>query len=285
MSRWRSALFVPASDPVRLAKAGQVGADAIIVDLEDSVPSAVKPAARETLAAAINTLSQTGAVIAVRINTPWLEALADLNAAVIAGVDAIVVPKAERTEHLAVIGEIIGEFEALRGLPPRAIGVVALVESPAGLTNALALATAQRVIGIALGSEDFALGLGVPPSPAVLALPVQHIALAAAVAGVMALAVPISIALFRAESACREAAEAARAVGASGALCIHPLQVAIANAAFGASPAELMQARGILDAWETADGVRTGVIVVDGQMIDLPVVERARHTLRRAGHA
>ena len=170
-----------------MAKAGQIGADAIIVDLEDSVPSAVKPAARETLAAAIATLRQAGAVVAVRINAPWREALADLDAAVIIGLEAIVVPKAEHAEYLAVIGEMIGEFEAARGLPARAIGVVALVESPAGLANAAALATAPRIVGLALGSEDFALSLGVPPSPAVLALPVQQIALAAAAAGVMAL--------------------------------------------------------------------------------------------------
>jgi citrate lyase subunit beta/citryl-CoA lyase len=267
-----------------LAKAGQIGADAIIVDLEDSVPSAVKPAARETLAAAIATLRQAGAVVAVRINAPWREALADLDAAVIIGLEAIVVPKAEHAEYLAVIGEMIGEFEAARGLPARAIGVVALVESPAGLANAAALATAPRIVGLALGSEDFALSLGVPPSPAVLALPVQQIALAAAAAGVMALAVPISIALFRAEDACRGAAEAARAVGASGALCIHPHQVAIANAAFGASPAEMLQARAILDAWEQASGTQPGVIVHNGQMIDLPVVERARQILRQAAH-
>lgn len=276
---WRSLLFVGADQPARIAKAGARGADAIILDLEDAVPTAAKAAARVGLDHAIASLADQRQSVVVRINAPWRLAVADLEAAIRPGVAAIMVPGCESTGRLATLDEMLGEWEAERRLDAGSVGVIALVESAAGLMNLERLARAPRVIGLALGTEDLALDMAVAPSAALLDLPSRQLAIAAHAAGVMALAVPISIAIFADQEAYGSACAAGRAYGVNGAICIHPRQVAIANATFRPSPAELAEARALLAAWQSRGD--SGVLVLDGRMIDLPVVERARRLVAR----
>lgn len=249
---WRSLLFVPGDNAARIEKAHERGADAIILDLEDSVAAAAKPEARAALPAAVSALYAKGATIVVRINSGWRQAMADLDKAVRPYVTAIMIPKVGDPKYVAVLGDIMNEFEAERGLPLGGIGVIALIESPAGLTASTKIVSVPSVIGLALGSEDFALALGVPPTQACLDLPSRQLALAAAERGLMALAVPFSIAAYKEEEAYRDAAVAARAFGATGALCIHPLQVGIANLVFDTTAAERAEARAIVLAWNEA---------------------------------
>ncbi len=192
-------------------------------------------------------------------------------------------PKVESVARLASLAEMIDEIEAERGLPFGHVGIIALIESPLGLSMAAKIASARRVIGLALGGEDFALSLGVAPTPAALDLPCRQLALAAASRGVMALAAPISIGAFKDEEAYRVALQAARAIGATGTLCIHPKQVRIANACFSVSDAEREDAEAVIQAWGAAQDSGVGVIELGGRMIDLPVLERARRVLARAG--
>lgn len=278
---WRSLLFTPADAPARLAKAHGRGADAIVVDLEDSVPTAGKDRARAALGPAVEALTARGQAVAVRINAGWRAAHLDLEVAVRSGVAAIVAPKVDRAADLAVLARMIGEWEAERGLAAGGIGLIALVESPAGLFAAPEIATVERVVGLALGSEDLSLAMGVAPTPQSLDLPCRMLALAAASRGLMALGLPLSIAAFRDADASRTAALAARAIGMTGALCVHPDQVALVNAAFAATPAEIAAASQVVAAWDRAGGA--GPMELDGRMIDLPVVLRARRTLARAG--
>ena len=283
MPAWGSLLFVPADDEARCAKACRAGADAVILDLEDGVAPAAKAAARARVAPAARALAEAGVAAVVRINAPWRAALADLEAAVGADVAAVMVPKAEDGARLAVLSDMIGELEAERGLEAGSTSLVALVETPAALARLPDIAAAPRVVGLALGTEDFCLGLGVAPTPAALDLPSRQIALAAAARGQMALAVPLSITQFRDIEAYRAAALAGAATGVNGAICIHPAQAAAANACFAPAEAELADARRVLDAWERAQAGGLAVTALDGRMIDLPVAERARRLVARAG--
>src|SRR3954471_9637733 len=114
---WRSLLFVPANNGRQVEKAHERGADAIILDLEDAIPAEDKPQARALLGPAVERLSGFGQDFAVRINAGWLAAFADLAAAIVPGVSAVVVPKVEDAGRLRALSEIVGELEAERSLP------------------------------------------------------------------------------------------------------------------------------------------------------------------------
>lgn len=278
---WRSLLFSPATDEARLAKAHTRGADALILDLEDALPADAKVAGRAAAQVWIERLAGLGQDVVVRINTPWLMAVADLDAVVRPGLKALLVPKAEDAGQLSVIAAMVGELEAERGLPAGGIGLLALIETPAAFSRLAEIAAVERVVGLALGPEDLSLSLGAPPSPLTLDLPCRLIALAAANRGLMALGAPISIAEFRDLEAYRGAVETARGMGLSGNLCVHPHQVEVVNAVFAPQAAEVADARAVLAAWQAGEG--KGVVALEGRMIDLPVVERARRVLARAG--
>ncbi|WP_336951531.1 CoA ester lyase [Sphingobium aromaticivastans] len=276
---WRSLLFVSADDPVRLAKAHSRGADALILDLEDAVPAVRKDAARAALPGEIERLHGLGQPLVVRVNTGWRALAADLAAAIHPGVSAIMLPKVEDGWRVRAAAELIGEWEAERGLEPGAIGIICLIESAAGLAAMPQLAASPRLIGLALGSEDLALTLNVAPTADFLDLPCRQIAMAASQSGVMAIGLPLSIAEFRDMDAYAAAVARGRGYGATAALCIHPAQVETANRLFGPDEQELANARAIVAAWEAHGGA--GVLQLDGKMIDLPVVLRAQRLVAR----
>ena len=273
---WRSLLFAPADNAKLLDKAHERGADAIILDLEDAVPAAAKPAARAGVAAWIDRLSGLGVTVVVRVNSGWLECVADLNAVVRPGLAAILLPQVKDDLQLRAVDAIIGELETARGLAAGGIGLVALVEAPSTLAHLPAIAAAPRLIGLALGSEDFSLALRTEPTPAALTLPCQMIALAAAGRGLMAIGLPDSLADFRDLDRYAATIAQARALGMTGALCIHPAQVAVVNRAFAPSAEQRDWAERVLAAWGEAERTGSGVIAVDGRMVDRPVVERAK---------
>ncbi len=275
---WRSLLFVAADDRVRLAKVAGRGADAVILDLEDAVPPDRKDAAREGLPEVVEALAGQCPLV-VRVNGSWLEMIADLAAATCSGVAAIMIPKVEDGMRLRAVAEIVAALSEKAGLvaPP---GLIALMESPGGIAEADTIAAVPGVIGLALGTEDFSLALGVPPTPAVLELPCRELALAAARYGRMALGLPVSIGTIDDEAAWRAAVAQARAIGITGALCIHPRQVGVANTGFTPTAAEVDNARRVLDAWAEAQGA--GVIQLDGRMIDRPVMLAAQRIVDRA---
>lgn len=279
---WRSLLFVPADNEARCAKAGGTGADAVILDLEDGVALANKPSARARVASLARSVAAEGCEVVVRINADWRSAFADIDAAITRGVRAIMVPKVENSRRLAVLADIIAELEAERGLPLGHIGLVALIESPSALPHLPDIASAPRISALALGTEDFCLALDVAPTPEALDLPSRLIALAATGHGCASYAVPISIAAFKDTDAYAAAAARARAYGVTGALCIHPNQVAVAAACFAPTPAALSEAEQVMALWAQAQANGRSVIAHEGRMIDLPVVERARRLLAKA---
>ena len=282
MTNWRSMLFVPAASPQRWAKAHTRGADAIIVDLEDSTEADAKAAARLQATEAVKHLTANGATVTVRVNNDPALLADDLEAVVKPGLSAIVMPKVETASALDELSALLDALEYEAGLERFSIGVVAVIESPRALERIVAIADGPRLMGIALGSEDFSLALGRPPTALSLDLAAQTVAYAAAARGIMGIGMATGIANFTELDAFGAEARRAHGMGLPGAMCIHPNQVGVLNASFGYSEAQVAEAQGILAAW---DARVDGVVSHNGKMIDQPVVERARRLLKAAGIA
>jgi citrate lyase subunit beta/citryl-CoA lyase len=261
-----------------MAKAPRQGADALVFDLEDAVPLAQKPAARLALQEHASAIGATGADILVRVNNNDLLGL-DVGALPRETV-AVVFPGTESVDELRTLDALLVKCEQAHGLSSGSIGIVPLVESPAALFSIHDIAAGPRVVGLALGSEDFSLALGASPSARSLTLPAQIVCLAAAAAGVMAFAIPFSIAAYGDENGWVDAAETAKSIGATGGLCIHPTQVKILNKVFLPTDAELGWAASVTAAWARAQDSGRGIVTLDGRMIDRPVFERALAVLK-----
>ena len=279
---WRSMLFVPATADRLVAKAHTRGADAQIVDLEDAVAPSQKPRAREVLSDVVDHVGQDGAEVLVRINRPLRLAIPDLEAAVIPGVTALMLPKAENAAHVRLLSEVISELESERSIPDGRTQLITLIETPEGLRNAPEIAACPRVVGITLGTEDFADALGMPEPDSEELIPyMKTLQLAAREAGVLALGYPGSIANFTDLELFRSDVRRARAQGFDGGSCIHPAQVPILNEEFAPSSDEIAKAERIVTAYDEALASGTGAIELDGKMIDVPVANRARRLLAR----
>lgn len=282
----QSYLFTPAHQPRLLARAHQRGADVVLLDLEDSVPQAEKPAARAGLADAVGGLVGRGARVALRVNAPLADCVRDIEAACLPGVEAVMLPKTTSADQIRLIAAHLATCEAAAGLAPGAITLIALIESAEGLLNAAPIAKATpRLAALAFGPEDFSLDCGLVPCPETLGAPAQALVLAARAAGIGALGLPDSIAEVAEIDRFAASARLARRMGFDGVLCIHPAQVAAVNAAFAPAPEELDHARRVIAAAEAAAASGAGAALLDGRMIDPPVVARALRLLRQnPGH-
>lgn len=279
---WRSLLFVPANNERFIDKAHTRGADGIILDLEDSVPAGERPRARRALAEAAGRAGRGGADVLVRINSEPDEAAADLDAAVCPAVRALLIPKVEDPEALRALSGQVARLEAERGMPAGGVAFVVLVESAVGLLRAEAIARADpRTVAMELGGEDFALSTGMVPDAETLALPKQMVLYAARAAGIMPLGIFGSIAHYADLDAYRAVAERSRRFGFEGAACIHPSNVPILNDVFTPGAEDAERAQRLVDAYAEAQRAGSGAISVDGTMIDVPVVIRARKLLAR----
>jgi citrate lyase subunit beta/citryl-CoA lyase len=280
---WRSLLFVPANNRRIIDKAHTRGADAIILDLEDSVPLAEKAGARQSVAAAASQLDQAGCNgVLIRINQPWRLALRDLEAVVSPAVTGIVLPKVESAEAVRIISEVLSELEAERGMPSGATCLVAIIESAAGWLRCAEIAAADpRLTAIALGPEDFAASMGIRPEPASLLFPCQQIVIAARAAGIVPIGFAGSIGEYRDLNAYRATIQQARGLGFHGAMCIHPAQVAVVNEELAPTPEEVAYAQRVVAAYAEALQAGRGATGLDGKMIDPPVVAQAQAVLAR----
>lgn len=280
---WRSMMYVPAHVDRFVARAHLRGADCLMLDLEDSVPPAEKVRARDGVARAAALLRRGGADVLVRINAPLALAVPDIHAAVGPDVDGLVITKARGPDHIALLDELVSEREAACGMADGHIWFYVLVETPAALPQAEAIARAsRRVIAMSLGAEDFALAIGAEPTEAALAVPKALLLHAARAAGVMPLGLTGTLADFTDIAAFADMARRSRQMGFDGASCINPAQVAPLNAAFTPSPEEVTLARRIIAADADAAARGLGAVALDGRMIDTPVVRRAERLLARA---
>ncbi|MGX9670553.1 HpcH/HpaI aldolase/citrate lyase family protein [Mycobacterium sp. HM-7] len=261
----RSVLFVPGDRPDRFAKAAASGADLIVLDIEDSVAPEGKRAAR----GAIDGWLGTGRQAVVRINgtdTPWFTEDVAMTAAHRC---AVMLPKVCGADHVAAVA---------RRLPSR-IPLIALIETAPGIQAAGEICAADRIAAVAFGSIDLGTELGIRPDDRQALLHARSaVVLAAAAAGRPAPWDGVTTAVHDDEAVRADAAHAAQ-LGFGGKLCIHPRQVAIVNAEFEPSPAEQAWAQRVLDAAADGSGAAR---VVDGCMVDKPVIDRAVRLLARA---
>jgi citrate lyase subunit beta / citryl-CoA lyase len=280
---WRSLLFVPVTAEKFVRTGADRGADGIILDLEDAVAPSQKELARTLIATAIPQVARRGADVLVRVNRPWRLLVRDLEAAVIPGVQALVLTKVDSVEHVLAAAEIVAELESERGLPAGAMQFVVLVETTTGFFRLEAIAKSHpRVVAISLGTEDFTADAGMLPDPEALFFPKQQTVFAARAAGILPMGFVGSIADFRDQDAFRAIVRRSRRLGFMGASAIHPLQVPVLNEEFGLSEAEVERAQRMVDAYQAAYAQGLGAVQYEGAMIDVPVVQRAQNVLARA---
>src|SRR5437870_8776426 len=279
---WRSLLFVPVTQERFVAGAARRGADAIILDLEDSVAASEKERARTLVPAAAKIVSRGGADVMVRLNRPLRMTVRDLEAVIGPGVQAVALPKAESAEHVQLVAEVIDELEAERGLPLGTTKMLAMVETATAFFRIAEIAKAHpRLVALNLGAEDFATSAGILPEAEPLTMPKQTAVFAARAAGIMPLGFIGSIAEFHDLDAFRETIRRSRRFGFVGASVIHPSQIAILNEEFRPTAGEIDHASRVVAAYDTALTEGVGAVTVDGKMIDVPVVERAKILLER----
>ncbi len=279
---WRSLLYVPANNAKFIAKAHQRQADGIILDLEDSVPVTERDGARDTLGSAIASSGQNGADVLVRVNAAWEVWQQDIDAAVVAGVRALVLPKVDSPANVQERSEAIGRLEQQRGLPAGSIGLYVLVESPGAIFRVDEIARCDdRILGVGLGAEDFAQAVGMESAQDTLALPRQLTLYAARAAGVIPIGLMGSIVDYTETQLMRQVAMNSVRFGFEGATCIHPMVVPILNEAFTPSQIEVDEARRLVQLYDEAADRGVGAISLDGRMIDVPVAERSRRLLLR----
>lgn len=279
---WRSILYVPGNVPKFIDKAHERGADCILVDLEDSVTVAEKPTARAMLPETMKKVVRSGADVAVRINRPMRLAIPDIEAAVRPGLSALFITKTEGVQHLKLLDEAVSELERERGMPVGSVGFGAMIEHPRALAELNDIAEhGPRVIAMMLGGEDFALETGSIPSDESLELPKRLVAFAAQAHGVAMIGILGTVADYSDPAAYKKSAERARRFGFSGGTCVHPGLVQALNEAFTPTADEVAYARKLIAADEKAAAEGRGSFTVDGKMIDIPVIDRARRLIAR----
>ncbi len=283
----RSLLYTPGHREAMVARVLGDGAprpDVLLLDLEDGVPAAQKEHARAVVSRGLGS-PPNGALRFVRIGRSSSDAAAlDLGAVVRPGLDGVLVPKVGRAEEVAVLDELLAERERDAGLPERSIRVLASVESAAGLLDAPRIARGPRMVGLVFGSEDFAADLGLPTRREAEAAELLYARSAIVVAAVAVgiLAIDGIWADFRDAAGLRADALRGRRLGFAGRQCIHPDQIAIVNETFSPGADEVAHARKVIAAYEDGVAKGLGAVALDGEMLDPPIVERARRIVRSA---
>ncbi|MDE0970771.1 MAG: CoA ester lyase [Arenicellales bacterium] len=280
---WRSLLFVPANRDRFIDGAVKRGADAYVLDLEDSVPAAEKSSARDGLQDAVGRLSSSGVDVLVRINRPWRLAIRDIEASVAHGVTALALPKVPDPGYVCAVAEILEELEVERGLESGHTRLIVMIETPQAYFQAREIASAHsRVVAMTLGQEDFALETGMLPEPEGLFTPVLQTMLAARAARILPLGFVGSIAEYRDEEKFRATIRQARRLGFVGSFCIHPIQVRVLNEEMTPTTEELTRARAIVAAYNEARAKGRGSVEFEGKMLDEPIVKRSAQLLMLA---
>ena len=276
-------MFVPGNNPGMMQDAHIYGPDSIMLDLEDSVTMAEKDAARLLVYHALKTIDYGDTEMVVRINplsTPYGKK--DVEAVVKAGADVIRMPKTETADEVRELEAEIEKVEAELGCVGRT-RIMAAIESALGIVNAYAIATAsRRMMGIALGAEDYTANLKTPRSKsgAELLLARETIVVAARAAGIACFDTVFSnlddMETFRAE------VELIKTLGFDGKSIINPRQIEIVNEIYAPTQKDIEKALRIVAAIKEAQAKGSGVIAVNGKMVDRPVVIRAERIISLA---
>jgi len=284
----RTFLFAPGNHPRRVEKAFVLGADAVILDLEDAVATADKAAARKPVAEALKRPRNCRGY--VRVNAPATPfCYRDLVETIHDKVDGVVLPKVESAADLHAVDWLMAALEREQGMAEGSIDLIPLVETAAGVARVDRIVQARnlrpyrgawRVKRVAFGAADFSLDAGLLPSheEPELAEARARVVLASRAAGMEG---PLDSPWFhlRDVEGFKRALERSRRGGFQGRLCVHPDQVPVANEAFTPGADEVARAERIVAAFEEVEARGAAAVEVDGQMVDYPVAYRARALL------
>ena len=272
--RARSYLYLPAKDQEKLAKASSRGADALILDLEDSVGASEKVLAREILREWLKS-AEVGPELWVRINADSIDE--DLDAIVSDRVNGIILPKSSNNLEIESVTQKLLELENQRGIK-RPLQIYALIESAKGLLNALSIAECDRVSKLILGELDLRSDLSLPlgASDEVLLFARSSIVFASAAAGIDPPIASVST-NFRDLAEFEKSSAAYRSLGYFGRTCIHPNQIEVVNRIFASSASEIESAKEILERIAAANG--GAAIDAEGRMIDEASAKNARRII------
>lgn len=279
----RTMMFVPASNAGMLRDAYIYGADSIMFDLEDSISIKEKDTSRFLLYQAVKTIDYGDVETIVRINALDAGGRDDIHAMVRAGIDGIRLPKTETAQDIYDVEDVIEEAERQCGREAGTTKMMAAIESPAGVLNAVEIARAsKRLIGIAIGAEDYVTSLHTKRSPEGMELffarsMILHAARAAGIAALDTVYTDVNN-----EEGLRREVEIIKQMGFDGKSVINPRQIPIVNSVFAPTEAEIENAKNVIYAIREAESKGSGVIALNGKMIDKPIVERAERVLMLA---
>lgn len=279
----RTWLFVPGGDGAALQAAPASGADVLIQELEDFVPPQRKQAARELIAPTMAAWKAAGAVAAVRINPLFgPEGARDLEAAMRAGVEAVLLPKTRNADDIVTLDIAIANWERALGRAEGGVELVPNIETARALMNTLSIATATpRVVACLVASEDMAADLGAERAPDGHELDYarQRFLVECTAAGVLAIDCPYTWS--DVDGAVREG-EYARRLGYRAKSLVSAAHAPYLNALFTPQPEKVAEARRIVEIFEAAQARGEGGVELDGNLVELPTYLNARRLLARA---
>lgn len=274
----RSILVVPVNVPKFVERASSRNADAIVLDLEDSVPLDQKLVARRMLEDAMAISGRGAATLMVRVNNEPELLEADIETAVSHRLDALFIPKVESPEQLVKIDHLTTEIEASKGLEIRKIKFSLHIESPLGLLNMVEIAqSTARIESMSIGVDDYcaAMGVSLTPDASVLFGPMSQLVITAKAFGIIPIGVMGSVAEFRDLKIFEESAQKARNLGSEGSICVHPDQVSVLNRVFSPSEESALHSKRIIAAFEEAVKRGRASTSLDGRMVDTPIYKQA----------
>ncbi len=291
MPALRTLLFAPGNHPRKVEKAFKLGADAVILDLEDAVAISEKEVSRKPVLAALQNnhdkrgKSGTHSLGYVRVNSMDTEfCFADIHEMVSHGIDGIMLPKVESSQQLFAADWMIGELEKQNGMACGSIDLLPIIETARGLRDIHEIcSSATRVKRLAFGAADYTIDLNMNWSNDEFEF--EHarttIAVASRAAG---LEPPIDSVWvdIKDEAGFERSCSRARKLGFQGKMCIYPPQIDPCNQAFSPSPEQISKATAIIQAFEEAESEGSASIQLDGHFIDYPIVEKARRVLALA---
>lgn len=283
MPVFRSFLFAPGNHARRVEKCLTLGADAVILDLEDAVANAEKAATRAVVVQALQRPRRCQGYVRVNsLGTQWSHG--DFVAVVAKGVDGLIVPKIESAGDLQTAEWLLTALERERGLPEGGIDLIPIIETAAGFSNLAGIArAARRTKRLSFGAGDFTLDVGITWSREETELLPYRTAFVveSRAAGLEPPLDTVWVSLNDPEGFQRSV-QRSKDLGFQGKLCIHPDQVPVVNDCFRPTDAELAHARKVLDAFTQAEREGLAAIQVDGQFVDYPIVYRAQRLIARA---
>ena len=280
----RTMLFCPANHPKHLFTAMIYNPDCLLFDLEDAVPFHEKIAARDLLAEALQAIDYGKSEVFVRVNGLYTEfGEDDVRTLVPAGLRRIRLPMCETVDDVQRLDSLLNELEHLHNIETGSVKIQCAIETPLGVHNSLEIAKAsERIVSISFGAEDYTRTLGTDRTKKgqEIFLARSMVALNAKIAGVDAIDTVFSD--VSDDEGFRREVESAKNLGFSGKSCIHPNQVAIVHDIYTPSSSSVEGAVKILEAASKADIKKGGVIVVDGKMVDIPVIAKAERIIELA---